>query len=46
MIRVLPKLNSLIGMPNPTMIAPIAAARTPVNNKTKDIRASYPAKIQ
>ena len=36
-IKVLPRENSLIGMPNPIRIAPSARARMPITINTKDI---------
>ena len=37
MIRVFPRLNSLIGMPKPIMTMPAAAITVPSVNKTKDM---------
>jgi hypothetical protein len=45
-INVLPRLNSLIGMPKPIRIAPSAIARMPTTIKTNDIpQSSSPAAI-
>ena len=45
-INVFPRLNSLIGMPNPIRMAPRPVANSPINIKTNDIRpSSYPAAL-